>query len=131
VTATATTPIPQPLAMNGIARTDPASRTLTVSRPDQLSGYQKLAWRVAHQALQLAEMNGWPQSGAPFLWAHTADQRDIVHGRPGDNLTLEFHFPAGVSAYTQLVSRPGLSAIVVVDESSGYFTGVKFWNVSR
>jgi hypothetical protein len=131
VTAMATTPIPQPVAMNGIVRTDPASRTLTVVRPDTLSGYQKLAWRSAHQALQLAERDGWPPSGAPFLWAHTVDQRDIVHGAPGDNLTLLFHFPAGVQAYTALVSRPGLRAIVVVDESSGYFTGVKFLHAGR
>jgi hypothetical protein len=122
----ATEPLPQPVAMPGVVTTNVLTRTLTVARPDQLSGYQKLAWRTAHESLVQAEQNGWPVSGAPFVWASTPDQRNIVHGTPGANLTLEFKFPAGETAYTSLVSRPGLRALVVVDESTRYFVSVKF-----
>jgi hypothetical protein len=34
--------------------------------------------------------------------------REIVHGLPGDDLTLRFTFPVGVQAYRKLISKPGL-----------------------
>ena len=116
---------PQPLTMDGIVRNDVGARTLVVSRPENLSGHQKLWWREAHGALVRAERSGW-SSDHPYLFAHGAGQRDITHGVPGDRLTLLFHFPAGKDAYVKLVSQPGLSAFVTVDRSSGWFMGVRF-----
>jgi hypothetical protein len=90
------------------------TRTLVVSRPENASGYQKLAWRGGHEALVRAEQSGW-RSAVPFLYAHGAGQSDIAHGLPGDNLTLLFHFPVGKDAYRELVSKPGLRAFVTFD----------------
>jgi hypothetical protein len=131
VTVLARERLPQPLVMDGIVRNDVGTRTLVVSRPENLSGYQKVAWRTAHEALVKAEQNGWytatgRPSLVPYLFAHGAGQTDIAHGLPGDKLTLLFHFPAGVEVYTKLVSQPGLRALVTVDKSSGWFTRVKF-----
>jgi len=99
-----------------------------VSRPESLSGYQRLAWRTAHEALVRAEQAGWPASGPPFLYAHGAGARNIAHGSPGDSLQLLFHFEPGNDAYRELVSQPGLSAFVTVDRSTGWFVGVRFRN---
>jgi hypothetical protein len=111
--------------MDGIVTNDVGTRTLIVSRPENLLGYQRLWWREAHGALAAAEQGGW-SSAHPFLFAHTADQRDIAHGLPVDNLGLAFHFPVGVAVYGELVSQPGLRALVTVDKSRGWFTGVRF-----
>jgi hypothetical protein len=127
--STDTVVMPRPVVMTGIVANDPGSRTLTVSRPDQLSGYQRLAWRTAHEALQRSEQSGW--RGAPLLWADGAEQSDIAHGVPSDNLTLLFHFPVGKEAYRELVSKPGLSAFVTVNRSTGFFSGVTFRHAPR
>jgi hypothetical protein len=121
----ATEKLPAPLAMDGVVTNDVGTRTLIVSRPDQASGYEKLWWRTAYEALQRAERGGWA-GDVPYLSAHGLGQRDIAHGLPGDNLSLEFHFPVGVAAYGVLVSQPGLRALVTVDKSRGWFTGVRF-----
>jgi hypothetical protein len=113
------------MTVDGIVRIDSAARTLIVSRPENLSGYQKVQWRIAHEALQRAEQSGWG-SAHPFLYAHSVGQRDIAHGLPGGGLTLLFHFPVGVAVYGELVSQPGLRALVTVDKSRGRFTGVRF-----
>jgi hypothetical protein len=55
----ATTPIPQPAAIDGVVTNDVATRTLVVRRPEDASGYQKLLWREAHQALVAAAESGW------------------------------------------------------------------------
>jgi hypothetical protein len=95
------------MAIDAAVSNGPANRTLIVKRPDTASGYQKLSWRTAHQALQAAEQNGW-RSGAPTLWASGGRQTDIAYGVSGDNLSLLFHFPAVAdSPYTNLFRRPG------------------------
>jgi hypothetical protein len=124
----ATEKLPQPLVMDGIVANDVGTRTLIVSRPDQASGYEKLSWRTAHEALVRAEQRGWPASAHPFLWAHSAEARNIAHGLPGDNLTLLFHFPVGKREYAELVSQPGLTSFVTVDKSTGWFMGVKLFH---
>jgi hypothetical protein len=125
VTLYATEKLPAPLTTDGIVSIDSAARTLIVARPENASGYEKLWWRTAHGELVKAEQGGW-RNGAPYLWAHGVGQRDIAHGLPGDGLTLEFHFPVGVAAYGELVSQPGLRALVTIDRSRGWFTGVRF-----
>jgi hypothetical protein len=113
------------MAMTGIVSVDNYQRNLVVSRPDTLSGYEKLSWRNAHAALVRAEQNGW-SSDVPTLWADGLGQTNIAFGLPGDKLTLLFHFPAGKEVYTKLVSQPGLTCFVTVDRSSQRFTGVRF-----
>jgi hypothetical protein len=128
VSLMATERIPQPLTMTGIVSVDNWQRNLVVRRPEDLSGYEKVACMTAHELLVRAQEAGWPRNGAPFLWANGAGQSDIARGLPGGRLTLLFHFPAGKDAYVKLVSQPGLSAFVTVNRSSGYFTGVTFRN---
>jgi len=101
-------PVPQPMAMIGIVTNNVMTRTLVVSRPDTLGGYEKLSWRTAHEKLVKAERAGW-DSRVPTLWASGLGQTNIAFGMPGDNLTLSFHFPAGKAVYRELVSKPGLS----------------------
>jgi hypothetical protein len=73
-----------------------------------------------------AEQKGW-DSAVPSVWAAGLGQKDIAFGLPGDDLTLLFHCPAVAdSAYTKLVSRPGLSAFVTIDKSTHWFLGVRF-----
>jgi hypothetical protein len=129
VTAAAT-PVPQPMAMAGIVTNNVMTRTLVVSRPDTLGGYERHSWRVAHEQLVRAERAGW-DSNVPTLWASGSGETDIAWGLPGDNLTLLFHFPAGREVYTKLVSRPGLTCWVMVDRSSQRFTGVRFRHGGR
>jgi hypothetical protein len=117
--------LPSPMVMDGIVTIDNWQRNLIVSRPQTLSGYERLSWRTAHGAMVRAEQSGW-RSAVPHVWAHGVGQTDIAYGVPGDNLTLKFHFPAGVEAYRELVSQPGLTALVTMDRSTGWFTRVKF-----
>ena len=56
--AAATTPVPQPMAMAGIVTNNVMSRTLVVSRPDTLGGYERHSWRRAHEELVKAERAG-------------------------------------------------------------------------
>ena len=121
----ATERLPSPLTMDGVVRNDVGARTLVVSRPENLSGYQKVSWRTAHENLARAEQSGWSFDYS-YLFAHGVGKSDIAHGLPGDRLTLLFHFPPGVDAYRELVSQPGLRALVTVDKSTGRFMRVKF-----
>jgi hypothetical protein len=68
-------------------------------------------------------VGGWlaqSSSGAGF--------GDVAIVHPGDFKTLTVTFPSGVTAYTELISRPGLYAIAVIDRNTSRFTGVKFLN---
>jgi hypothetical protein len=121
----ATEKLPSPVAVDGIVSIDNYQRNLVVRRPENLSGYEKLSWRTAHAALVRAEQSGW-SSAVPTLWAHGVGQTGIAFGLPGDNLTLLFHFPVGKREYGELVSQPGLMAIVTIDRSAGVFMGVRF-----
>jgi hypothetical protein len=124
----ATTVLPKPRAIIGAVSNDVSNRTLIVRRPKDTIGYEAFLWRQAHEALVNAEERGWP-SNMRFVWCSAPGKPDLVHAAPGATLTLRFHFPAGSPAgkvYTELVSKPGLSAIVVVDRETHYFLGVKF-----
>jgi hypothetical protein len=41
---------------------------------------------------------------------------------------LSFHFPPGTAGYAELVSKPGLWAIVTMDVGSRHLLGVRFLN---
>jgi hypothetical protein len=64
VTLFATERLPQPMVMDGVVSVDNWQRNLVVRRPESLSGYQKVAWRMAHEALVRAQEAGWPMTGA-------------------------------------------------------------------
>jgi hypothetical protein len=89
-------------------------------------GYSKLLWREAFQALQTAEEDGWRKHS--HVWASAPGARQVAHVLPGDLQTLTVHFPAGVTAYTELISRPGLYAIATLDRSTRRFRSLKFLN---
>jgi hypothetical protein len=70
--------------------------------------------------------SGW-RTADPFVWAGAFGDRAIVHGHPGDGfLELAFHFPKGVEAYSRLVGKPGLYALVTADRNLRRFLGCQF-----
>jgi hypothetical protein len=124
----ATTPLPRPRAIDGAVTNDVANRTLIVRRPKHITGHEAFMWRQAHEQLVSADERGWYNSDANVRCS-APGHRELVSAAPGPNLTLLFHFPAGSEAgkvYTELVGKPGLSAIVVVDRETHYFLNVKF-----
>ncbi|HEY6685840.1 MAG TPA: hypothetical protein VI094_06465 [Propionibacteriaceae bacterium] len=126
----ATTPLPRPRAIDGVVENDISNRTLIVRRPKHITGYEAFMWRQAHEALVLAEERGWYGSDAAVRCSAPGNP-NVVAATPGENLALKFHFPAGTPAgkvYTELVSKPGLTAIVVVDRGTLHFLSVKFLN---
>jgi hypothetical protein len=112
--------VPQPLAINAVVVNDFASRTLFCRLPDHLTGPGRIAWANGWQALQLAEENGWG-GRTPLLWASTKTAERVARGAAGDAQTLKFFFEPGNAAYSQLIGRPGLSAIVTADRATKYF----------
>jgi hypothetical protein len=123
----ATTPVPQPLAADGVVFNDVGARTLHVRLSDQASGYTKLLWQQGWQALRRAEETGW-RHGVTAVWASAPGARQIAHGLPGEGGTLKFTFHTSQPAYSALVSKPGLAAIVTVDRGTHRILGVKFLN---
>jgi hypothetical protein len=128
VTTVTTEVLPQPVAVDAVVFTDPVARTLTVRLPDSASGYDRLSWAQAWQAQRRAQEAGWPRSGAPWVWADVPGHRQVAHGLPGDGGVLSFHFPPGTAGYSELIGRPGLVAIAVLDRASHHFLNVKFLN---
>jgi hypothetical protein len=124
VTIRASELLPSPLAVTGIVDIDIPSRTLAVRLSELESGYSKLWWRESHAALKAAERNGW--RGHRTVYVSTPTASDVAHAVPGDYQMLLVRFPAGVSAFTELVGKPGLTALVSIDRSAGRFMGVKF-----
>jgi hypothetical protein len=127
MTTMATTPLPQPLAADGVVFNDVISRTLTVRLSDQANGYTRLLWREGWQALRRAQESGWRRD-VPDVWASAPGAYRVAHGVPGEGGTLRFHFPARTAAYTELIGRPGLAAIVTMDRSSHHILSVKLIN---
>jgi hypothetical protein len=124
----ATTTFPSPLTVAAPVTNDVANMTLIVRRPDAAGGYEKLLWREAFQAYRAAEERGWPHS-TPFVWGSAPGNYQFAHAAPGPNLTLLFAFAVGTTAakvYAELVSRPGLYALVTADKSARDFLGVTF-----
>jgi hypothetical protein len=128
VTLFATERLPQPKAITAPVTVDFANMALIVRRPDAAGGSEKLLWREAHAALVKAEELGWP-SGMRFVYGSAPGHYQFAHAAPGPNLTLLFPFAVGSAAakvYAELVSRPGLYAIVTADRSARHLLGVTF-----
>jgi hypothetical protein len=62
----------------------------------------------------------------PHVRASVTGARDVAIVHPGDFQTFVVNFPPGVTAYTELISKPGLVAIATVDRNTSRFLGVKF-----
>ena len=129
-----TTVVPQPMAVDGVVFNDVGTRTLTVRLPDKASGYERLMWQQGWQALRQAQEKGWyetsmrPLRTPPEVWASTPGHYRVVYGLPGDGGVLTFHFPPGVAAYTELISKPGLIAILTVDRGNHHILSCRFLN---
>ena len=128
--AAATTPLVSPLAVIAPVTVDYAAMTIVVRRPENAGGYERLLWRQAHQALAAAEESGWPP-GTRFVWGNAPGAYQFGPATTGPNLTLLFGFAVGTPSakvYAELVSKPGLYAIVTADKSARVFLGVRFLN---
>jgi hypothetical protein len=112
-----------PLAADGVVVNDSATRTLVV-RPAKAGSYAGLLWRQGCRKLLQAEQNG--RYGPRIVWAHGLGRREIARGQPVDDGSLRFRFERGDSAYRELVSTPGLAAVVTVDRETAQIMGVRF-----
>jgi hypothetical protein len=102
----ATERVPQPVVVLGVVDRDLAARTLSV-RPSELSsGYERLNWRTAHQALEQAEQTGWRT--AQTVWASEPGAFQVAHVVAGPYPSLVAHFPSGEQAFQNLIGKPGL-----------------------
>jgi hypothetical protein len=125
---TETEVLPRPKAATGVVFHDVLTRTLTVRLSDQADGYTRLLWRQAWQQQRRSQEAGWPPNGAPWIYADVPGAPQVVHGQPADGGALSFHFPPGTPGYTELISKPGLVAIVTVDRGTHRFLTCRFLN---
>jgi hypothetical protein len=123
---TAVEALPQPQAIPAVVFLDTLSRTLFVRLPDKASGYERLLWTQAWQALRRSQEAGWPPGGADWIYADVPGAPRVVHGLPADGGQLSFHFPVGTRGFADLVSRPGVTAILTIDRGSQRFLTCKF-----
>ena len=120
--------LPRPTSAVGVVDHDPVGRILVVRLSERETGYSRLLWREGWTALRRSQQAGWPADGAPWVWANLPGARQVTHGQPADGLALSFAFPPGVAGYSQLISRPGLTAIIIMDASSRRILSVTFRN---
>ena len=118
--------LPRPTSAVGVVDHDPVGRVLVVRLSEVEGGYSRLLWREGWTALRQASEAGWPADGAAWVWANLPGARQVVHSQPADGLALSFHFPPGTPGYSQLISRPGLTAIIIMDASSRRMLSVTF-----
>jgi hypothetical protein len=124
---TAVEPQPQPRAISAVVFNDVLTRTLTVRLPDHAGGYERMLWARAWQGQRRAQENGWPV-GSTSVFADLPGARQVAHGQPGDGGTLQFTIPPKTPGYAELISKPGVVAIVTVDLGSGEFRSCRFLN---
>jgi hypothetical protein len=118
--------VPSPVVVDGTVDIDVPSRTLAVRVSERESGYNRMWWKEAHTALRSADEDGWRNHR--YVYASAPGASNVAHAVPGDYRMLLVRFPSGVSAFAELVGKPGLSATVAIDRSSGRFMNVKFSN---
>jgi hypothetical protein len=117
--------VPQPQAINAVVVNDFSNRTLFARLPDTLTGPGRIAWGDGWQALQLAEERGW-DSRTPSLWASTKSAERVARVTAGEAQTLKCFFPTGNQAYSGLIGKPGLYAIVTADIAHKWFLRLLF-----
>lgn len=111
--------VPAPLACDGETAHDPVSRSLLV----KVSGFGASFWRRGHAAMAVAEEAG-RYGGAPSVYAHAPDRREIARGEPVQDGWLRFQLRD--ADYRQLAGDPDVHAIAVVDRKTSRIMGVKF-----
>ena len=124
----ATTPLPQPMAVTAVVSSVISERVLVVRISDTASGYERQCWRTAFQALRRSEEGGWRDAG-PAVYASTDTADRVASAVAGDAVfggLLRFTFAPGEPSFVQLVGKPGLTCLVVLDRSSHRFLSVKF-----
>jgi hypothetical protein len=131
----ATERLPQPIAIDGVVVSDVLARSLGVRLGERASGYERMWWKTAWQALKSAMEDGWGSQSLEayrhsdrHVWASTSTAYRVVPVLPADFLMLQVTFPVGTAGFSELISKPGLYAIATVDRNSGRFIGVKFLN---
>ena len=94
------------------------------------AGRPTCTWSAAEELLVSlkAEQAGWPIDGAGEVWADLPGARQVARGQPVDGGALSFHFPPGTAGYTELIGKPGLTAIVTMDIGTRRILGVRFLN---
>ena len=125
---TAVEALPQPQAIDAVVFVDAVSRTLTVRLPDRAGGYERLLWVQGWQQLRRGQEAGWPPGSAPWVYADLPGAPRVVHGQPGEGGTLRFHFPPGTPGFAELISKPGVVAIMTVDRGTQQFLTCRFLN---
>ena len=123
---TAVEAMPRPLAISAVVFHDFAARILSVRPGDQASGYEKLLWREAWQQQRRSREAGWPPNGAPWVYADVPGAPQVVHGLPAEGGLMAFHFPVGTAGYSELISRPGVIALVTIDRGTHQFLSCRF-----
>jgi hypothetical protein len=118
--------MPRPKAVTAAVFADVIGRTLTVRQAEPASGYERLLWTQAWQALRRAYAAGWPADGPPWVFADAPKSYRVIHGVPTEGGALSFTWPVGSPGFAELVGRPGLYAVATVDISTHYFSTVKF-----
>jgi hypothetical protein len=125
---TAAEALPRPVAVEGVVFNDVLTRTLSVRPSDQASGYRRLLWQQAWRQQRRSQEAGWPVDGAPWIFADVPGARRVVHGLPAEGGVMSFHFPPGTAGYSELISKPGLVAVVTVDRGTHQFLTCRFFN---
>jgi hypothetical protein len=120
--------LPRPKAATGVVFADVAARVLTVRLSELEGGYSQQLWKDGWAALRSAERAGWPINGTPPIWADVPGGRRVVAARPVDGGGLALAFPIGMAGFAELVSKPGLSAIVTMDIGTRRILAVRFLN---
>ena len=123
---TAVEALPRPVAVDGVVFNDVVSRTLSVRLSDQADGYTRLLWQQAWQQQRRSREAGWPPNGAPWVYADVPGAPRVVYGLPAEGGVMSFHFPPGTAGYSELISKPGLVAIVTVDRGTHQFLSCRF-----
>jgi hypothetical protein len=116
--------LPSPVAIDGVVVADVIARSLGVRLSELASGYERLWWKQAHQALKAAKESGW--ASHPYVYANTPSAYQVAHVQPADYSMLTVHFPVGTGGFSELISKPGLYAIAVIDRNTSRFLSVKF-----
>jgi hypothetical protein len=123
---TAVEALPQPRAISAVVFVDAVSRVLTVRLPDLAGGYERHLWIQGWQQLRRAQEAGWPPNGPQPVFADLPGARQVAHGQPADGGTLQFSVPPKTPGFAELISKPGVVAIVTIDRSSHRFLTCKF-----
>jgi len=94
---------------------------------ESAGGYEAHLWRQAHGALLREQDSGWRGSSAT-VWCSAPGHQNVTAAVPGDFQMLLARFRPAESVFTELVGRPKLAAIVVLDRELAQFMAVRFLN---